>query len=219
MAVAVLGATVALAAGCGGTTQAAIQVQGQGRVPAGLEGVLQSPPQPKPSFVLADTSGRPYDLAGATQGYATLLYFGYTHCPDECPTHMANIAAALSQVEPQVSSHVKVVFVTTDPPRDTPAVIRKWLDNFSTSFIGLSGTEAQIQAAEAGTGIDPNAGSEPTVPGATTTIPTGDYSVTHAAYVLAFTTDNLAHVIYPSGLGVKAWVHDLPELVRGWPKS
>ncbi len=204
---------------CGGSSPSAIVVQGQGPVPRGLQGVLQSPPQPKPDFTLTDTSGQPYAFGPATRGDVTLLYFGYTHCPDECPTHMANIAAALSKVGPAVDGHVKVVFVTTDPRRDTGPVMRAWLDNFSPSFVGLTGTEAQIQAAESGAGIDPSQGAAPTIPGATTTVPTGDYAVTHAAQVIAFTTDNLAHVIYPSGSGVKAWVHDLPELVKGWPKG
>jgi protein SCO1/2 len=95
-----------------------------------------APGLPKPNFTLTDTNGNPYDLDGQTQGYLTALYFGYTNCPDVCPTHMANIAAALRQLPASVTSHIKVLFVTTDPARDTPAVLRAWLNNFDPTFIG-----------------------------------------------------------------------------------
>jgi protein SCO1/2 len=142
-----------------------------------------------------------------------LLYFGYTHCPDVCPTHMANIAGALQQLPPTVDSHIKVVFVTTDPARDTPAVLRTWLDHFDPSFVGLTGTMAQIQAAAAASGLPPS------IIDTTDRLPDGSYSVEHAAEVDAFTSDNLDHVVYPSGYTEKDWVNDLPKLVKGWPRS
>ena len=181
--------------------------------PKGLRGVVQSPGMPKPNFSLADTSGKPFNLQADTAGDVTLLYFGYTHCPDVCPTHMANIAAALQQLPPTVSSHIKVVFVTTDPARDTPAVLRAWLDHFDPGFIGLSGTIDQIQAAATASGLPAS------VIDTTDRVPDGSYSVDHAAQVDAFTTDNLDHVVYPSGYTEKDWVNDLPKLVKGWPGS
>jgi len=174
----------------------------------GIDAVMQSPGMPKPDFTLTDTSGHPFDLDTQTAGYVTLLYFGYTHCPDICPTHMANIAIGLEHVPAAVRSHIKVVFVTTDPKRDTRQVLRSWLDAFSPTFIGLTGTDAQIDAAEASVGMPP-AEVEP--------LGNGNYSVDHAAWVIAFTPDNLAHFIYPSGLDTgQVWTHDLPRLVR-WP--
>ena len=174
--------------------------------PAGLDGVLQTPAMPKPDFTLTDTSGRPFDLQAQTAGDATLLYFGYTHCPDICPTHMADIALGLAKQPASVRAHIKVVFVTTDPARDTPAVLRNWLDSFNSTFIGLTGSNAQIDAAEASVGMPP-ATVEP--------LGNGNYSVDHAAWVIAFTPDNLAHAIYPSGLDSPAvWAHDMPRLVK-----
>ena len=61
-------------------------------------GGLVTPPLPKPKFILADTSGRPFDFAEKTKGYVTLLFFGYTFCPDQCPMHMANLGAALKKL-------------------------------------------------------------------------------------------------------------------------
>ena len=176
--------------------------------PPGLEGIIQSPLQPKPNFTLTDTSGQPFNLQKDTAGYVTLLYFGYTHCPDICPTQMADMAIGLSKVPSAVRAQVKVVFVTTDPNRDTPSVIRAWLNAFNPSFIGLTGTVAQIDAAEQTVGMPP-ATVEP-IAGTT------NYSVDHAAWVIAFTKDNLAHAIYPAGITASVWSHDLPRLVKEW---
>jgi len=171
----------------------------------GLDGVLQDPAVAKPDFTLTDTAGQPFNLDRQTAGYVTLLYFGYTHCPDICPTQMANIALGLSHQSASVRSHIKVVFVTTDPHRDSPQVLRQWLANFNPSFIGLTGTDQQITAAEAAVGMPP-AEVEP--------IGGGNYSVDHAAWVLAFTLDNQAHAIYPAGFDTASvWSHDLSRLV------
>src|SRR5919108_4586778 len=82
-------------------------------------GGLVAPPLPKPRFILTDTSGVPFDFWSRTLGSVTLLFFGYTNCPDQCPFHMANLAAALKKLPSDVTDHVKLVFVTTDPARDT----------------------------------------------------------------------------------------------------
>jgi protein SCO1/2 len=200
-------------AGCGGggQSQPAAVIQGPGsKAPKGIQGVVVAPGLPKPTFTLTDTSGQPFSLIDKTQGYVTLLYFGYTHCPDVCPTHMANIAAALHRLPASVTSKVKTVFVTTDPARDTAPVMRAWLDHFDPSFVGLTGTVAQIQAAEAAVGMPPST---------TEDLGNGNYGVDHGAQVLAFTTDNLDHVEYPSGYQASTWINDLPKLAAGWPKS
>src|ERR1700757_3986387 len=94
--------------------------------PEPYRGGLVAPPLPKPRFVLTDTSGAPFDFWNRTVGSVTLLFFGYTYCPDQCPTHMANIGAALKKLPPGVADQVKLVFVTTDPARDTPVELRGW---------------------------------------------------------------------------------------------
>ena len=191
-----------LLAGCGGATSTKDGLPN----PMGLQGVIREPPLAKPDFTLTDTENQPFNLMTGTAGDVTLLYFGYTHCPDVCPTIMADLAIGLSKVSPAVRSHVKVVFVTTDPNRDTPTVIRDWLNAFNPSFIGLTGTTAQITAAEASVGLPP-----------ATVVPegNGNYSVAHAAFVIAFTADNEAHAEYPDGYSASTWVHDLPRLVKG----
>jgi protein SCO1 len=172
---------------------------------ATYHGGLVTPPLPKPKFTLTDTSGAPFDFWPATQGYVTLLFFGYTHCPDECPLHMANIASSLQQLPTEVGDQVKVVFVTTDPARDSAPVLRAWLDNFDTRFIGLTGREAAIAAAQQAAYLAPARKTPHT---------DRDYKMSHAAFVLAYTKDNLAHVIYPGGVTPDDWSQDLPLLVK-----
>src|SRR5271166_1085652 len=73
-------------------------------------GGLVTPPLPKPRFVLTDTSGAPFDFWNRTQGSVTLLFFGYTNCPDQCPMHMANLGMALKKLPSGVADRVKLVF-------------------------------------------------------------------------------------------------------------
>ncbi len=105
---------------------------------AGYRGWTLPVPQEKVDFTLLDTDGRPFNFREQTDGYVTLLFFGYTYCPDVCPIHMANIGTVLKDFPFEVQEQIKVVFVTTDPERDTPERMRLWLDNFDPDFIGHS---------------------------------------------------------------------------------
>lgn len=168
-------------------------------------GGLVTPPLPKPRFVLTDTSGTPFDFWQRTQGSVTLLFFGYTFCPDQCPMHMATLGSALKKMPAAIADQVKLVFVTTDPARDTPPVLRRWLDLFDRRFIGLTGSEAAIEQVQRATGV-PVASK--------TGLDKANYGVSHANFVIAYSKDNLAHVIYPGGVSKEDWVHDLPYLIR-----
>jgi protein SCO1/2 len=172
-------------------------------------GGLVTPPLPKPRFVLTDTSGASYDFWNRTLGSVTLLFFGYTNCPDQCPMHMANIGVAVRKLPFGIADQVKLVFVTTDPARDTPAQLRRWLDNFDQHFVGLTGSKAALEAVQKAAGV---------VPAYKTDARSGSYSVAHANFVVAYTKDNLAHVIYPGGVSKEDWIHDLPLLIKEtWP--
>lgn len=107
-----------------------------------FEGTLLTAPRvPRPALVLPDTSGRSYDLRGKDDG-VTALFFGYTECPDVCPTTMADLAAAKRLLPPAGQRRIEVVFVTEDPQRDTPQMLRDWLDRFDPAFTGLIGGNA-----------------------------------------------------------------------------
>ena len=188
-------ATAALsAASCGGDSPR----------PGELHGAVLSVPIPKADFTLTNTAGEPFAFREETQGYVTLLFFGYTSCPDICPVHMANIAAVLRKLPPQTASRVKVVMVTVDPERDTPERLRSWLNAFDPSFVGLTGSAEEVN------GILRSLRLAPAMRGEGET----DYLVGHTARVIAFTTDDRAHVTYPSGTRQVVWAHDLPLLVE-----
>lgn len=92
---------------------------------------------PLPADRFTDTDRASVTLAGEATTPVTLVFFGYTHCPDICNVVLANIAAALRESRPAVRAKVHMVFVSTDPQRDTPAVMREYLDRFDHSFEGL----------------------------------------------------------------------------------
>lgn len=81
------------------------------------------------------------------RGRWMLVYFGYTNCPDACPTALQDIANALDSLGPEAKRKVAVVFITVDPERDTPAVMRDYVTAFAAPITGLSGTPEQIAAA------------------------------------------------------------------------
>jgi protein SCO1/2 len=192
-----LGATL-LVAGCA--------ARANDPAPGDYRGVVLVTPLAKPEFTLTATDGRPFDFRRETDGSVTLLFFGYTHCPDICPVHMANIAAVLHRLPYSVASKVKVVFVTTDPARDSLPRIREWLNNFDPSFVGLRGPIDEVNRIQIALALPP-AVAQPKQAD-------GDYSVGHSAQVIAFTADDSAHVLYPFGTRQEDWAHDLPKLVQ-----
>lgn len=186
----------------------AIACTPQGAAPAGrYSGIELKPAKPKADFTLADTDGRPFAFRRHTDGKLTLLFFGYTTCPDICPVHMANIAAALERLTPGEREQVRVVFVSTDPERDTPERLASWLAHFDSSFIGVRGPLARVNHIEQELGL---ATSFSDAKAETDTA----YGVGHAAQVLAFTPDDSLRVMYPFGTRQQDWVKDLPRLIK-----
>lgn len=207
-AVSVLGALL-LAAGCtsSGSTGAAAHTSASELNEAGGTGPYQgmglTPPQPRPQFTLTDTSGRPFSFGKALSGVPTLLYFGYTSCPDVCPTTLADIANALSATPAAVRQKTRVVFVTTDVKHDTGPVIAKYLAKFDPAlpnkFIGLYGTQSQIDAAQVAAHV---------------TLAEGD-GQTHSASVLLYGSDDYARVSFLQSNNETAQIaHDL-QLIAG----
>ena len=165
-------------------------------------------PGPRPDFTLSDVDGDPDRFDVETRDRLALLFFGYTHCPDICPVHMAGIAAVLEGLPWEVSDRIAVVFVTTDPERDTPDRLREWLSGFDPSFVGLRGEIDEIDRIQNEIGLPvavlPPAGER-----------AGDYEIGHAAQVLAFAANDL-RLAYPFGTRQVDWKHDLPLLVAGF---
>jgi protein SCO1/2 len=193
---------LALTAGCAsadGDPAAEVSHHNSG----GFAGAVIETPYPLPDQAFTDTSGRPFTPATDADRPVTLVFFGYTHCPDVCNTVLANVAAALRRADGAVREHVQLVFITTDPQRDTPEVIRGYLDRFDPMYVGLRAPIETVRAAAASMHIA-YAGKEPAIG--------GGYEVSHGTQVTGF-RDGKARVVWMAETPVKDLRSDLTRLV------
>ncbi|MEV7783794.1 SCO family protein [Streptomyces sp. NPDC088106] len=164
-------------------------------------------PFEKPDLVLTDTRGKAYDFREATAGRPTLIYFGYTHCPDVCPLTMNNLAVAKKQLPQDQQDQLRIVFVTTDPERDTSAALGTWLKGIDSQVVGLTGDFDTIQAGARtlGISIDPPRKDD-----------NGKTVSDHGTQVIAFSpkTDG-GYVLYGEDATVEDYTKDLPKIIKG----
>lgn len=172
-----------------------------------LGGSLLPAAVPRPSFGLTTVAGEPYEFRARTAGRLTLLFFGYTHCPDVCPATMANLGAVLRGLSSSERALIDAIFVTTDPERDSSAVLGPWLANFEPHLIGLVGSTEALRAAQIAAGIGVAVRED---------TPSGGYAVSHAAQVLVYSPDDSGHLSYPFGTRQAQWAVDLPKLLERW---
>jgi protein SCO1/2 len=173
--------------------------------PNGMRGATLDQPYKLPAATLTDTGGSPFNLVTSTKKPVTLIFFGYTNCPDVCPTVMADVASALTKLDDSVRKQVQVLFITTDPARDTGPVIHKYLDRFDPSFIGLTGSLTSIKDIAQAVGV-PVEGMKK--------LPSGGYEIGHGAQVLGFGKDDKATVLWMSNTSIGDMVHDFGKLVE-----
>jgi protein SCO1/2 len=140
-----------LVAACGGGAAATnpwptpVFVEAITQAPLGARETAYDPPRPAPALRLTDGNGKPFDLA-SLRGRPVFVYFGYTHCPDVCPTTLADLRAAIKKA----GVDAKVVFVTIDPARDNAAAMKQYTDYYKAGYTGLTGTADEIaKTAEA----------------------------------------------------------------------
>jgi len=159
----------------------------------------------RPHFTLTTTAGAPFDFAQTTRGKLTYLFFGYTHCPDVCPATMANLGAVMNRLTAEERTRLAVVFVTTDPARDSAATLETWLDRFDRETIGLTGSIDEVERAERAAGV-----------AVAIREPGESYTVSHAAQILVYSPDDSGHVVYPFGTRQAELADDLPKLLDRW---
>jgi protein SCO1/2 len=131
----------------GSGADAAAQVGGQQGATSPYQGLNPGRTFAKPDVTLTDTSGKPFDLARQTAGKTVLLYFGYTHCPDVCPTTLFDVSEIFTRLGPD-ADRVGALFVTVDPERDTPATLKDYMASFDPHVRGLTGDPAAVTATE-----------------------------------------------------------------------
>ncbi|CAN7509437.1 SCO family protein [Caballeronia sp. LjRoot29] len=154
-------------------------------------------------FSLPDTSGKPRTL-GDFKGKAVVLFFGYTHCPDVCPTTLAELSQAIAKLGDD-GKRVQVLMVTVDPARDTAPLLGEYVSAFSPTFIGLRPADTaelvkitkdfRVYYAQ--------------VPGKAA----GDYTMDHTAASYVFDPQGKLRLFARDGQGVDTWVHDLKLLL------
>ena len=97
-------------------------------------------------LALTDQNGKPFS-SESLKGKPTLIYFGYAYCPDVCPTSLQLMANAIDDLGPDAAKKVNLVFITVDPERDTSQLLKGYVENFGPTFVGLTGTAQQVDAA------------------------------------------------------------------------
>ena len=153
----------------------------------GFAGTVVDPGYPFPTASFTDTSGSPWTFAADDTRPVTLVFFGYTSCPDVCSAQLADLIAALRRVDPGVRQKVQVVWITVDPQRDDPQTIRTYLDRFDPTIVGLTATEATIESAADHMGVALTGRSD---------LKSG-YEVGHGAQIIGTTQSGMSVVWVP----------------------
>ncbi|HVK30626.1 MAG TPA: SCO family protein [Nocardioides sp.] len=172
---------------------------------AEFSGTRLEQPYQAPDIALTDTDGKPYSLATSTDKPLTLVFFGYTNCPDFCPMVLNNIAASLNLLDDADRDQVDVVLVTTDPARDDEKTMRTYLDRYNKSFIGLTGDLDTIIEVGDPLAVYVNDGKE---------LPTGGYDLGgHSTFTLAIDSDDEAVVLWNQETSAAEFAADLHTLL------
>lgn len=159
---------------------------------------------PQLAFRLTDDTGQAV-TADSYRGKVVMLYFGYTNCPDVCPTTMARISQALSTLK-DAASKVRVLFVTVDPKRDTAQLLKSYTQAFGSEFVGLRADDDELRKLTKRYRVTYSLGK----PDAH-----GNYEVTHSSAVFIFDGAGKARLIAESGDSATSITHDLQQLVGG----
>jgi protein SCO1/2 len=173
--------------------------------PAGFRGTMYAEPYPPaPEIELTRANGNSFRLS-EMGGKTVLLFFGYTSCPDVCPTTMAELKQALVKLGEEDAKQVQVLFVTVDPERDTPERVQEYVDHFNSNFIGLSGTESELADVWKNYGV-----FRETVEGTSA----AGYLVSHTARVTLIDKDGNLRLSYAFNTPVDSIVHDLKLILN-----
>ena len=161
-----------------------------------------------PEAALTDTEGKRYSLTADTDRPLTLVFFGYTHCPDICQVVMSSLASAMTRLDDQDREQVDVVFVTTDPARDDARALRTYLDRFDPSFIGLTGDLDTIIDIGKPLAVAVEQGER---------LPSGGYEVTHSTQVTAIDDHDRVPILWTQGTSSAQFADDIHRLLEDAP--
>ncbi len=172
--------------------------------PRELHGFVMNEPTPVGDFTLTSHNSDPVSLSDF-RGKLALVYFGYASCPDVCPMTMLQLAKARASLPERLQDDVQVLMVTVDPERDTPELLANYLGHFDKTFLGLTGTPEEIDAAAAPLGIfyEKRAVDE-----------SESYFMDHTATVAVIDRQGRLRLVWPFGVPGEDIASDLGYLVR-----
>ena len=166
----------------------------------GLHAVVLPEPYDAPRAALTATDGSSYSLAEDADDPLTLVFFGYTSCPDICQVVMADIASALTRLDEAERAQVGMQFVTTDPARDDEATLRAYLDRFDPEFGGLTGPLPRIVETGKALGVTIAKGER---------LPSGGYEVLHDTPVIGVLPDGTAPLVWTPPVSAEQIAEDI----------
>lgn len=172
--------------------------------PASYRGTTYAEPYPAAAHIELDRADGTTFRLSEMRGKVVALFFGYTSCPDICPTTMAELRQALEQLGPK-ANQVQVLFVTVDPQRDTPERVQEYVNHFNPEFIGLSGSEQELARVWNEYGVFREVVDGTSAAG---------YLVNHTARVTLIDQQGNLRVSFPFDAPVEDVVHDLNLLLR-----
>jgi protein SCO1 len=169
--------------------------------PLGLKAGVFDPPREAPDFAVRGSDGSALTL-NRYRGKVVVLGFGYTSCPNVCPVTLAVLAQAHRKLG-ALGSQVQVIYLTVDPERDNAERLKQYLSAFDSSFVGGTGTAAQMAAVRASYGVT----AEKHGTGS-------DYAVAHSSYIYLITRDGKLRALMPFGHKADDYVHDISMLLN-----
>lgn len=171
-------------------------------------GTMLSPSRQLPDFSLIDTQGRAFGTANL-RGHWSLMFFGYTNCPDFCPATLSTLAALNKRLRSEPAAVIpQVVFVSVDAKRDTPQQLAKYVPYFDPAFIGLTANEQSTVEA-----VARNMGVAVIIQPAKD--PQGNYTVDHSAQIFVFDPSGKLSAVLSGPFTVDALHGDLQRIVSG----
>ena len=170
-----------------------------------FHGTRLDPPFEVSSTPLTDTEGQPFSLTEDTDRDLTLVFFGYINCPDVCQVVMSNLSSAMTRLDEADRERVDVVYVTTDPNRDTQEAIAKYLPQFDPDFVGLTGDIKTIIDVAQPLGVGITKGEK---------LPSGGYDITHGTTITAIDADDEGTVYWDGNTSSADFAADIHTLLN-----
>lgn len=174
-------------------------------------------PEPRalPEFRLLDHRGEPFGRENLL-GHTSLLFFGFTHCPDICPATLQQLALARRQLAGGGEALPEVVLISVDPERDDPEALARYVEYFGQGFTGVTGSLEALRTLTGPLGIhfEKRPATQPGADSGSAAV-SGEYLVNHSAAVLVVDAEARLQAIFGAPHSIEAFVHDLPVLMAG----